>query len=258
MAEDAELSKCPERRSLVPDWLTAAIVAPFAGSLAGLLAHRLPREEPVVVARSACETCHTPLGVADLVPLLSYAALRGRCRHCGAPIGWRHPAMEIGALLIALWAATVFSGFTLWASCALGWPLLALAACDLETYLLPDALTLPLLLAGLAVTWRLTPDALSDHALAAAAGYLAFLGIAKGYRYLRGRDGLGMGDAKLLAAAGAWLGLASLPNVVLIAAVSGLLAAGGAALRGQRLSAQFRLPFGPALAFAIWLSWLYF
>ncbi len=241
----------------LPYWLCAALVAPFAGSLAGLLAHRLPRGQSVVLSRSACQSCGTPLTPIDLVPLLSYLALRGRCRHCGAPIGWRHPAMELAALAMAVWAATVFDGEMLWAACILGWTLLALAACDLETYLLPDALTLPLLLAGLAVTWWFDPDSLTDHALAAALGYLAFVGIARGYRYLRGRDGLGLGDAKLLAAAGAWLGVAALPNVVLIAAVSGLAAAGAMALRGQRLSAQLRLPFGPALALATWLTWLY-
>jgi leader peptidase (prepilin peptidase)/N-methyltransferase len=241
----------------LPEWLEVAIAGPFAGSLAGVLAQRLPRGEKVGWARSACESCRTPLGPIDLVPLLSYVALRGRCRSCRAAISWRHPAMELAALAIGLWAASVFDGALLWASCALGWTLLALATSDLDTYLLPDTLTLPLLLAGLAVTWWFDPDALTEHALAAALGYLSFWGIAKGYRYLRGRDGLGMGDAKLLAAAGAWLGVAALPNVVLIAAISGLLAAGVMAARGQRVSAQLRLPFGPALALATWITWLY-
>lgn len=242
---------------MVPDWLWPVLVAPIAGSVAGVLARRLPRGEPVVLARSACEHCGTTLGARDLVPLLSYVALRGRCRHCAAPIGRFHPAMELAALCIAGWAATVFSGDALWASCVLGWMLLALSVCDAVSFRLPDALTLPLLLFGLGATWWLVPEAIADHALAAALGYLAFRAVAMLYRRLRGFDGLGQGDAKLLAASGAWLGLAILPDVLLGGAVAGLLFACAKALRGQRLAARMRVPFGPCLATATWLLWLY-
>jgi len=242
---------------ILPDWFWAMLAAPFAGSLLGVLVRRLPRGEKVGLARSACETCKTPLGARDLVPLLSYVFLRGRCAYCAAPIGRFHPAMELGALAVPIWGMTVTQGASLGATCLLGWMLLALAVCDAQTFQLPDALTLPLLLFGLATTYGLEPQALTDHALATAIGYVAFRGIAGLYRRLRGRDGLGQGDAKLLAAGGAWLGLAAFPNVVLIAAISGLLLAALMALRGDRLNAQMRLPFGPALALAIWLVWLY-
>jgi leader peptidase (prepilin peptidase) / N-methyltransferase len=239
------------------EWIAPVLAAPIAGSLGGVLARRLPRGEPVFLARSVCESCNTQLSARDLAPLLSYVVLRGRCRYCQAPIGWFHPAMELAAMLTALWAAQVFGGDALWASCLLGWMLLTLAVCDARSFRLPDLLTLPLLLFGLGATWWLRPDAIGDHALAAALGYLAFRGVAALYRRLRGREGLGQGDAKLLAAAGAWLGLAALPNVVLGAAIAGLLFAALMALRGRSVSAKMRLPFGPCLAIATWITWLY-
>jgi leader peptidase (prepilin peptidase)/N-methyltransferase len=158
---------------------------------------------------------------------------------------------------IAGWAALVVAGPPLYASCLLGWVLLALAICDWRSFLLPDALTLPLLLAGLGVTAWLTPAAVFDHAAAAALGYALFRGIALGYRRLRGREGMGAGDAKLLAAGGAWLGLMPLPIVMLAAALSGLLFAAALALGGTRVRGETALPFGPALALGIWLVWLY-
>jgi leader peptidase (prepilin peptidase)/N-methyltransferase len=135
--------------------------------------------------------------------------------------------------------------------------LLALSVCDWENTVLPDALTLPLLLFGLVANSWLWPPSITDHALAAALGYLAFRILAVLYRRLRGREGLGGGDAKLLAAAGAWLGVAALPWVVLGAAIAGIALAGGLALSGRRVTGRTILPFGPCLAIAIWLVWLY-
>ena len=117
---------------------------------------------------------------------------------------------------------------------------------------LPDALTLPLILAGLFGTWWLEPDRATEHALAAALGWLAFRLVAMGYRRLRGRDGLGEGDAKLLAALGAWTGLDGLPGVVLGAALVGLAAVLVLRLRGWSIGAGTAIPFGPCLALAGW------
>jgi leader peptidase (prepilin peptidase)/N-methyltransferase len=142
-----------------------------------------------------------------------------------------------------------------WVACGLGWTLLALAWIDWTDFLLPDVLTLPLLLAGLVLTLVWDPDALTDHCLAAVLAYLSFRGIAVAYRRLRGRDGLGGGDAKLIAAAGAWCGLAALPLVVLGSALIGLLAALGLALAGQSVTSTTRIPFGPCVALAFWLVW---
>jgi leader peptidase (prepilin peptidase) / N-methyltransferase len=145
----------------------------------------------------------------------------------------------------------------LWADCLLGWTLLTLSWIDWRWMRLPDILTLPLLLAGLFFTFVTQPLAITDHAGGAAAGYLALLGVAWCYRIMRGREGIGAGDAKLLAAAGAWLGLARLPFVVLLAALLGLGAAASLALGGRTLRADTALPFGPCLAIALWLLWLH-
>lgn len=154
-------------------------------------------------------------------------------------------------------ALALDSATAVWVASLLGWVLLALGWIDALCFRLPDVLTLPLLLAGLALTGLDAPDDLPWHALGAAGGYLALRGIAIGYRLLRGREGLGAGDAKLLAAAGAWLGPAALPWLVLIAAVVALAWAGVAALAGRSVQATTVLPFGPFLAAAFWLLWLY-
>ncbi len=193
-----------------------------------------------------------------MIPLVSFVVQRGRCRRCGARIAPMHVAVELAAIGVAAWAACVLPGdATLWLGCLLGWTLLALGWIDWRTMLLPDLLTLPLLLAGLGAAWLLEPDALADRAAAAVLGYLAFRAIEVGYRKLRGRDGLGQGDAKLLAAAGAWTGLAALPLIVFSAAVAGLCVALVGHLRGARIGAATAVPFGPALALALWLVWLY-
>lgn len=234
------------------------VAAPFVGSFLGVLIRRLPAGRPVAWARSACEACGEPLGARDLVPLASFLVLRGRCRACGAPIPRFHVAVELAALAIAAVAAAAFPDDPawLWLSCGLGWTLLALAWIDWDHLFLPDVLTLPLVVAGLLAMAWLAPEALTGHAIGAAAGYGAFRAIALAYRAARGRDGLGQGDAKLLAAAGAWLGWEALPDTVLVAALLGLAFAGWRALRHGRLDAAERLPFGPCLAVALWLCWL--
>lgn len=238
-------------------WIWPVLAAPFIGSFFGVVIRRLPEGRPLILARSACESCGRAVAPWDLVPLASWLALRGRCRACGAAIAWFHPAVELAATLIALsaaWAASDAAG--LWSGCVLGWTLLALAWIDWAWLRLPDALTLPLIVAGLVATWLLDAAAIADHAGAALAGYAALRVLNALYRRARGRDGLGAGDAKLLAAAGAWIGLAALPWLLLLAALAGL---GIAALRrvcGERLSATTALPFGTCLAMALWLVWL--
>jgi leader peptidase (prepilin peptidase) / N-methyltransferase len=235
-----------------------ALVAPIIGSLLGVLIVRLPLGLPVIIARSRCDTCHRALEPLDLVPLLSYAALRGRCRTCRAPIGRQHLAVELAAIGVALWAMTVDAQpAALWIDCGLGWMLLTLAWIDWRHLRLPDVLTLPLLLAGLAVTWLVAPEDVTDHALGALLGYLGFRVLAWAYKAIRGRDGLGLGDAKLLAVAGAWLGWMALPHVILLAAVYGIAVAMITAWRLGRLDGAATIPFGPCLALAIWIVRLY-
>lgn len=233
------------------------LAAPFVGSFLAVLIVRLPEGRPWALARSACPACDRRLGPRDLIPLLSWLLSRGRCRYCGARIGVFYPAVEMAALLIAVWAASQFSGWLLVASCVLGWCLLALAVIDQRHGILPDELTLPLVPLGLVVAWFLNPDFLWAHVLGAALGFAAFAAIAWAYRRLRGMDGLGLGDAKLLAAAGAWLSWSGLASVVLLGAVSALAVVLLRALFGASISAKERIAFGPYLCLAIWVVWLY-
>ncbi|HXC56396.1 MAG TPA: A24 family peptidase [Rhizomicrobium sp.] len=233
------------------------VAAPFVGSFLAVALLRLPQRRGIVAGRSACDDCGHVLGPLELVPLLSFAVQRGRCRHCGARIDPLQPALEAAALAVAVWAACVTPGWIAVASCGLGWCLLTLAAIDGRTGLLPDVLTLPLLAAGLLVAWLIDPAALAAHAIGAAAGFAGFAALAEIYRRLRGRDGLGLGDAKLLAAAGAWLAWPALPSVVLFAAIVGLLFVLARRVSGKPVDAAGRIAFGPALAAATWIVWLY-
>jgi leader peptidase (prepilin peptidase) / N-methyltransferase len=237
------------------EW-SLVLVAPFIGSFLGVLIRRLPEGSPIALGRSHCDACGATLRVRDLVPILSWVMAGGRCRYCRQPLGWFYPGVELAALAIALASVLSGGGAGAWLDCLLGWWLLALGWIDLRCWLLPDTLTLPLIIAGLAAAFLFNPDQLLDRALGAALGCLSLIAIAAVYRRLRGREGLGGGDAKLLAASGAWLGAAALPQVILLAALSALAAAGCLRLAGIRLGIHSALPFGPFLALATWILWL--
>jgi leader peptidase (prepilin peptidase)/N-methyltransferase len=237
-------------------WLDVVIVALAVGSFLGVLVTRLPAGQEVVMARSACPACGHRLGVADLIPLVSFIALKGRCRYCNARIDLIHPAIEIASLAVALLAATrAGNAIDLMAYCVLGFGLLALGWIDACHFWLPDCLILPLLLLGLATTFWQNPAALLDHAVGAALGFGVFAGLDAAYRRWRGRNGLGLGDAKLLALAGAWVGWLPLPLIVLYAALLGLLIAGTLHLAGWRkMTLAMQIPFGTCLAPFIFLA----
>ena len=241
----------------LPSWFWPVLAGPFVGSLLGVLVRRLPLGRPVVIARSACEGCGRVLGAADLVPIASYLWLRGRCAGCHARIAPQHLAIELAATALPAWAAAAgLSGTALWSDSLFGWVVLALGCIDWEHFRLPDVLTLPLLLAGLAVTAWFDPAALTDHAAAAAGGYLLFRLVAAAYRLARGRAGLGEGDAKLIAAIGAWVGVQGASSTLLAGALLGL-AFGLARLVWRRGSGASAIPFGPFLAAGGWLTLLY-
>lgn len=229
--------------------LLAAIGA-VVGSFVALVVGRWPAGRRIALARSACDGCGAVLGPGELVPVLSFAAQRGRCRRCGARIGWREPAIEIAAAAIGAVAALALPLPAAAVVAVLGWTLLLLALLDAEHFWLPRAVTWPLALAGLAATAALRPTALRDHAIGAAAGWAALAGVAAAYRRVRGRVGLGGGDAALFAATGAWLGWAALPLVLGSAAIAGLVVA--LLLWGRGITATTRLPFGVFLAAATW------
>ncbi len=166
----------------------------------------------------------------------------------------------IGAIMgtagLALWAASLRDGLDLAASCGLAGVLVALAVIDVRRGILPDTLTLPLAAAGLALA-AIDGGPLDDRGLGAIAGYAAFALVAALYRRWRGRDGLGLGDAKLMAAAGAWVGWQGLPSVVLIGALAGLAGFGLRRMFNREVSLDRSIAFGPFLALALWLVWLY-
>ena len=239
-----------------PIWIWPILAGPFVGSFLGVLVRRLPHGESVALARSACEHCGRRLRPLELIPIASYLALRGRCAGCGGAIAAEHLHIELAATALA--ASAMVCGADaglLWASCGFGWALLALSWIDWRHLRLPDVLTLPLLLAGLAATAWLDPDEITAHALAAAIGYAALRLLAAGYQAIRGRSGLGEGDAKLLAAIGAWQGLPGLSHALLLGAVLGLgYGLSRACLR--RSSFADAIPFGPFLAAAAWATQL--
>jgi len=234
---------------LVPA-VAAGLTGLAVGSFLGALAARWPElDRRFLTGRSACATCGAELRAAELVPVWSWLRQRGRCRHCSAAIGWLPLTAELAGAAVA---GLAFATLPL-ASAALltgvGWWLLLLALVDAEHGRLPDLLTLPLVATGLLAALLQPVPGLAlplASGLGAVVGFLLFLAIDRLYVAWRGRSGLGRGDAKLLAGLGAWLGLAALPMVILLAALLGL----AAALASGRYRATDALPFGPWLAMA--------
>ncbi len=164
---------------------------------------------------------------------------------------------ELAALVIALWTVSVLDGWSIVIGCLLGWALLTLTLTDLREKTLPDAVTLPLIAVGLAAALVLEPLDPLTHVLGAAAGVTLFLAVGATFRRLRGYDGLGGGDAKLFAAAGAWVGWPGLPSVLLIASVAALAVVLVIMVVGRRNFAREEIAFGPYLCFGFWIVWLY-
>ncbi len=242
----------------IPGWLLGltALLGMVLGSAMSALAWRLPRGRSWVRGRSACPGCGAELGPADLVPLLSFLASRGRCRHCGAGIGWRYPLTE---LLCGAWAVLVL--LELGPTAALPWIalwgflLVALLWIDLDFQLLPDALTFPGTLIALAAV--LPRPGGARHALlgiAVGSGLLWLLAWA--YRRLRRQDGLGGGDIKLAAMFGAVLGWQMTLVTLFLAALAGTVWGGVLMLR-RAGTGQTALPFGTLLCPAAMVVYLW-
>ena len=262
-------------------WMWVGLLGLAVGSFLNVLIHRLPRMLEAQWAAEArthahdhaghnaidtptynlawpgshCPHCHTALRWTDNIPVLSYLCLRGRCRACKALIGWRYLAVELltCALFVGCFARHGLSLSALaWAGFASA--LIALAAIDADTTLLPDAITQPLVWAGLlAAAWQLSGKSLTDALWGAVAGYLFLWSVYWLFKLLTGKEGMGQGDFKLLAALGAWLGWPALVSLVLIASLTGV--AGGLLLRARgQLGEDGYIPFGPFLAFAgLWV-----
>jgi leader peptidase (prepilin peptidase) / N-methyltransferase len=235
----------------------ALAAAPFVGSFLGVVIMRHADPSSVAATRSRCDSCGHTLAWSDMVPIGSWLTLRGRCRYCAARIGGFYPGIEFAAFAVAVWAAIVTTGWLLFATCLLGWTLLVLAVIDWNTFLLPDFLTLPLVAAGLVVTWLVDPSAMPVNFAAVLAGFVLLFGVRFLYYRLRDREGIGLGDAKLMAAAGAWVGLEGLASILLVASLAGIVACLLRWVRGGTVSTTDRLPFGTYLCVGIWMIWLY-
>jgi len=238
-------------------WIWPVLLAPIIGSFIGVVVLRAPRARTILFGRSACVFCDHRLTPRDLIPIISWSAARGRCRYCGKPTGVFYPFIELAALALAVWSALTFTGWLMWASCLLGWSLLALAAIDFRFYLLPDFLTFPLIAAGLFVTWIADRSEVPGHAAGAVLGLAFVVAVRVAYRSLRGKEGMGLGDAKLLSAAGAWVSWTGLPSVVLLGALAALSFVLFKSWRGRNVSLGDRLPFGTFLCLGTWVVWLY-
>ena len=261
----------------------AALLGLVAGSFLSVVAYRLPRilerewqwefaqrsgnppaldhctgeRMSLAFPRSHCPSCRTPIRPLDNVPVLGFLWLRGRCRACGTRISLRYPAVEISS---ALAAAAVAWHFGCSASMAgallLTFALIALACIDLETRLLPDAITIPFLWLGLAINLFDVYAPLPSAVIGAIAGYGVLWSVFQVFRLVTGKEGMGHGDFKLLAMVGAWLGWQVLPLVILLSSATALVVGGTLIAFGYRKRAS-PIPFGPFLAAAAWLCLLF-
>lgn len=260
----------------------AFLLGAVFGSFANVLIHRLPRmimaesdAQPnaprfdVCWPASHCPHCNTPLRWWHNLPLLSFALLKGRCGFCHHPIAWRYWVVECVTGLV--WAICAWHwGFNATAACWAGFAtvLLTLSVIDARTTLLPDALTQPLLWGGLiasAAGWLVLP--LQQSVWGAVIGYASLWAVATAFERVTGKQGMGAGDFKLLAALGAWLGPLALLPVLMLASLSGALVGLGLKF-AHRLGEDGYVPFGPFLALAgcvvavveidtiaLWMGW---
>jgi leader peptidase (prepilin peptidase)/N-methyltransferase len=252
----------------------ALVVGLCVGSFLNVVVHRLPKmmerdwraqcaelrgesapeENPpaynLAVPRSACPECGHRIGALENIPVVSWLALRGACSACRKPISIRYPLVEVLGGLLAAYAIWRF-GLS-WkgaAACVLLWALTALTFIDFDTQLLPDSLTLPLLWGGLIANLFGLFVPLADAVIGAVAGYLALWVVYWLFRLIRGKEGMGHGDFKLLAAIGAWLGWQMLPLVILMSSVVGAVI-GITLMVFKGRDHNVPLAFGPYLAIA--------
>jgi leader peptidase (prepilin peptidase)/N-methyltransferase len=210
----------------------------------------------LVTPRSRCSACGTPIKGYQNIPLVSYLFLKGRCATCGEHISMRYPLIEMLTGILSALVATHF-GYSIECAAALIllWSLIALSVIDLDHQLLPDIITLPLMWLGLGLSLFSHGDGNpifvgpQDAIIGAIAGYLSLWSIYQGFKLVTGKEGMGYGDFKLLAALGAWLGWQMLFLIVILSAIVGLVAAlGMIVFRGH--DRQVPIPFGPYLAVA--------
>lgn len=267
-----------EPASLLPT-IIAGIFGLLIGSFLNVVIHRIPkmmqRESDnyvasesgkplphedrynLMVPRSACPQCGHQITALENIPVLSYAALGGKCSECKTSISLRYPVIELlTGLLSALMVWHFGSGLMGIGTLVFTYLLIAMTFIDADTQLLPDDLTLPLLWLGLLINLNGTFVPLSEAVIGAAAGYLSLWSIYWLFKLVTGKEGMGYGDFKLLAALGAWLGWKMLPVIVLLSSAVGAVV-GIALIILARRGRDIPIPFGPYLAAAGLLALLY-
>jgi leader peptidase (prepilin peptidase)/N-methyltransferase len=235
----------------------AAVLGLLVGSFVNVLVYRVPRQIPFTLERSRCTWCKGPVRARDNIPVLSFLLLRGRCRRCGAPISVRYPLVEIGtAALFVLCAARFGASSSAAVAAVLCTLLLALALIDAEHFLLPDILTLPGLLIGLALQPLFPAVAFLDALVGVVVGAGLLILLINVWYWLRQEEGMGLGDVNMLALIGAFLGwqgvLVTVTGAAFIGAVVGL-----ALVLARRLGLKSRLPFGVFLALGALIALLW-
>lgn len=264
--------------SLLPT-VVAGILGLLIGSFLNVVIHRLPkmmqRESDnyvasesgkplphedrynLMVPRSACPQCGHQITALENVPVVSYAVLGGKCSACKTPISLRYPIIELlTSLLSALLVWRFGSGLAGLGTLVFVWLLIAMTFIDADTQLLPDDLTLPLLWLGLLINLNATFVPLSEAVIGAAAGYIVLWAVYWLFKLTTGKEGMGYGDFKLLAALGAWLGWKMLPIIILLSSAVGAVV-GIALIVLARRGRDIPIPFGPYLAAAGLLALLY-
>ena len=211
----------------------------------------------LVMPRSRCPECNHLIGSAENIPLLSWLFQKGRCKHCACKISKRYPSIELLTGVLSLVVAYMVPfGWPLLFALVFTWGLISLTFIDFDTMLLPDQITLPLLWFGLLININGTFASLTDAVLGAAFGYLSLWSIYWIFKLLTGKEGMGYGDFKLLAALGAWFGWQSLPLIILISSFAGAII-GIAVILASKDKQSRPMPFGPYLAIAGWAYLVY-
>ncbi|PIQ41173.1 MAG: prepilin peptidase [Thalassolituus sp. CG17_big_fil_post_rev_8_21_14_2_50_53_8] len=206
---------------------------------------------------SHCPKCQAPVRAWQNIPVLSWVLLRGKCAGCGTPIGLRYPAVEIATAILSTALLLVYPwGWQLAAMLVFTWLLISMSVIDIDHQILPDTMTLSLLWLGLLVNSQGLFTDLESAVYGAAAGYLALWSVFWIFKLVTGKEGMGYGDFKLLAALGAWLGVQSLPLIILLSSVVGaVVGIAGIIILGR--DKNLPIPFGPYLAAAGWIAALW-
>ena len=238
---------------LAAELVGAGIFGAVVGSFLNVVIYRLPLRKSVVWPASMCAKCSRPLSWYENVPIVSFLALRARCRTCGAPISWQYPIVEgVTAAMFAVLYWLLGPSLLFVSRAVFGSALIALFAIDFEHYLLPDAITLPGIVAGFVFSLFTEPGWLASliGILAGAGGLWA---VAEAYFRIRHEDGLGFGDVKMLGMIGAFLGWKLMLLTLLLGSLSGSII-GVALIVSGRGDMKYKLPFGTFLALGAWAA----